>query len=185
MNERLNELKEKITTLWNDIPLKCKVGAALIIVCLLSSAISYNVGTSRNLSRELIAEKAAADEEYTQVVNLTEEQNEKLDELNAQISDAEAKIEDYSQTVEGYELEISDLENQIAEKQNAVQAETQTSGGSDTAPKAALSSESTVYVTKTGTKYHRNGCSSLSKSKIAMTLSDAVAKGYTPSHICN
>jgi competence protein ComEC len=42
----------------------------------------------------------------------------------------------------------------------------------------------TVYVTKTGTKYHRTGCRSLAKSSIPMTLKDAVAKGYGPCSIC-
>jgi competence protein ComEC len=43
----------------------------------------------------------------------------------------------------------------------------------------------TVYVTKTGTKYHRDGCRYLSKSKIAISLNDAIADGYTPCSICN
>lgn len=43
----------------------------------------------------------------------------------------------------------------------------------------------TVYVTKTGKKYHCDGCRSLRKSKIAMSLKDAKAKGYTACRICN
>ena len=42
-----------------------------------------------------------------------------------------------------------------------------------------------VYGTKTGAKYHVDGCKSLSKSKIQMTLSEAKAKGLTPCSICN
>lgn len=42
----------------------------------------------------------------------------------------------------------------------------------------------TVYVTKTGKKYHKDGCSSLSKSKIAISLNDAKAKGYEPCSKC-
>ena len=42
----------------------------------------------------------------------------------------------------------------------------------------------TVYVTKTGKKYHRDGCRYLSKSKIPMSLKDAIAKGYTPCSVC-
>jgi hypothetical protein len=40
-----------------------------------------------------------------------------------------------------------------------------------------------VYVTKTGTKYHKAGCSSLSKSAIPMTLAEA-AKQYGPCSRC-
>jgi competence protein ComEC len=42
----------------------------------------------------------------------------------------------------------------------------------------------TVYVTKTGKKYHRDGCQYLSHSKIKITLKDAKAAGYTPCSVC-
>lgn len=38
----------------------------------------------------------------------------------------------------------------------------------------------TVYTTKTGNKYHVEGCSSLSKSKIPISLNDAKSAGLTP-----
>ena len=44
--------------------------------------------------------------------------------------------------------------------------------------------EETVYVTKTGEKYDRNGCQYLSKSKRAIGLSDAKAAGYSPCSRC-
>lgn len=44
--------------------------------------------------------------------------------------------------------------------------------------------ETTVYVTKTGSKYHRSGCQYLSKSKIPISLSEARNK-YTPCSKCN
>jgi hypothetical protein len=42
----------------------------------------------------------------------------------------------------------------------------------------------TVYITRTGEKYHRDGCRYLSRSKIATTLKDAVANGYEPCSVC-
>jgi predicted chitinase len=42
----------------------------------------------------------------------------------------------------------------------------------------------TVYVTRTGKKYHDDGCRYLSKSKISATLSDAKDKGYTACSVC-
>jgi len=42
----------------------------------------------------------------------------------------------------------------------------------------------TVYVTKTGAKYHRDGCRYLSKSRIPISLSDA-KNGYGPCSVCN
>src|SRR5579859_2459918 len=41
----------------------------------------------------------------------------------------------------------------------------------------------TVYVTNTGTKYHREGCRHLAKSMKAMTLEQA-AKNYEPCSVC-
>lgn len=42
----------------------------------------------------------------------------------------------------------------------------------------------TVYVTNTGAKYHKEGCRYLSKSKIAINLSDAIAQGYGACKVC-
>jgi micrococcal nuclease len=41
-----------------------------------------------------------------------------------------------------------------------------------------------VYVTKTGAKYHQDGCRSLSKSRIPMSLDEA-ANRYSPCSICH
>lgn len=40
------------------------------------------------------------------------------------------------------------------------------------------------YVTKTGEKYHVDGCRSLSKSKIQISYNNAVARGYKPCSSC-
>lgn len=42
----------------------------------------------------------------------------------------------------------------------------------------------TVYVTKTGAKYHRSGCQYLKKSKIAISLDNAKSQGYTACSKC-
>lgn len=44
--------------------------------------------------------------------------------------------------------------------------------------------EETVYVTKTGEKYHRSGCGYLRQSKRAIELTEAKAAGYTPCSRC-
>ena len=43
----------------------------------------------------------------------------------------------------------------------------------------------TVYLTKSGSKFHREGCSSLSKSKIPISYEDAIARGFSPCGRCN
>lgn len=46
------------------------------------------------------------------------------------------------------------------------------------------SNSDVVYVTKSGTKYHKSGCSYLASSKIEISLSDAKAKGFSPCSRC-
>ena len=50
-------------------------------------------------------------------------------------------------------------------------------------PKAA-DDKTVVYVTKSGTKYHAEGCRYLSKSKIETTLGAAKEKGCTACSVC-
>lgn len=49
--------------------------------------------------------------------------------------------------------------------------------------KSTTESNLIVYITKTGTKYHNEGCRSLSRSKIGITIEEAKKK-YTPCSIC-
>lgn len=43
----------------------------------------------------------------------------------------------------------------------------------------------TVYITKTGKKYHSENCSSLRKSSIPIDLKEALSKGYNACSKCN
>jgi len=45
--------------------------------------------------------------------------------------------------------------------------------------------DTTVYITKTGSKYHSSGCSYLRKSSIPISLKDAKGRGLTPCSKCN
>ena len=45
-------------------------------------------------------------------------------------------------------------------------------------------SDKTVYITYTGTKYHKGGCRYLQKSRIAIELKEARAKGYSRCSVC-
>jgi hypothetical protein len=42
----------------------------------------------------------------------------------------------------------------------------------------------TVYITRTGKKYHRAGCRYLRQSSVPIKLKDAQANGYTPCSVC-
>jgi micrococcal nuclease len=51
-------------------------------------------------------------------------------------------------------------------------------------PASGQAEDLTVYVTNTGTKYHLETCKSLSRSKIPLSLGDAVRSGYEACAIC-
>ena len=50
---------------------------------------------------------------------------------------------------------------------------------------AASNGGEIVYITRTGECYHMGNCGYLRKSKIEITLSDAVSRGYRPCSRCN
>lgn len=54
----------------------------------------------------------------------------------------------------------------------------------DTPALQAQDRDTTVYITRTGKKYHRGGCGSLARSQIPISLPDARAKGYGPCSVC-
>lgn len=45
--------------------------------------------------------------------------------------------------------------------------------------------EETVYITRTGEKYHEDGCHHLRKSKFGIDREEAIRKGYTPCKNCH
>lgn len=46
-------------------------------------------------------------------------------------------------------------------------------------------SDSEVYITRTGSKYHLDECRYLRESKIPISLEDAKEQGYTPCKACD
>lgn len=49
---------------------------------------------------------------------------------------------------------------------------------------SAQTKEITVYITRTGKKHHRAGCSYLRSSSIPISLKEAKARGYAPCSRC-
>jgi beta-lactamase superfamily II metal-dependent hydrolase len=54
----------------------------------------------------------------------------------------------------------------------------------ETKPSVSTNKSTAVYITKTGKKYHRDGCRSLSKSKIQTTIGEAQKKGLESCDVC-
>jgi len=54
-------------------------------------------------------------------------------------------------------------------------------------PAAQMSQDATsetVYIMRSGNRYHRDGCRFLSQNKIKTTVKEAQAGGYTPCKVC-
>lgn len=93
---------------------------------------------------------------------------------------------------EGYKAGLAEVP-QAAAAQTDVQPsapeeprETETAAPAEAAAtiQGEQESQGTVYVTKSGTKYHREGCSYLSGGRTALGLADAKNQGYTPCSRC-
>ena len=61
---------------------------------------------------------------------------------------------------------------------------TETEAPSTVSEPTQKTSSDICYVTSSGTKYHRAGCSYLKKSKTQMTISEAKSCGYSPCSRC-
>ncbi|MBO1318336.1 hypothetical protein [Acanthopleuribacter pedis] len=55
---------------------------------------------------------------------------------------------------------------------------------SDSSATGGKDKSQTVYITKTGEKYHADGCRYLKKSKIIQTKQEAKEKGFDPCSVC-
>lgn len=66
----------------------------------------------------------------------------------------------------------------------AAASETSSIIASETTDGTAQAVSNTVYITKTGSKYHNSGCKYLAKSKIPIELSEAKKLGYTACSVC-
>lgn len=130
----------------------------------LSDSGDYDSAISVLNSIESTEEVKVLTAEYKELKNKQEE-TKKQEELKKQ-----QEIDRQQQEAQLQQQEAQ-LQVQQQEQQERVQAETQ-------------NNSLAVYITKTGEKYHRDGCRYLSKSKIQISLSDA-RKSYSPCSVCN
>lgn len=107
-------------------------------------------------------------------------------EISQDVEATEAIAQQKAEKEARAQAEAEEAARAQAEAEAAAQAEAEAEARrqSEQAP-SIQTNEQTVYITKTGEKYHNSGCSSLRKSKIPISLSDAEARGYTPCKNCH
>lgn len=110
-----------------------------------------------------------------------------LDEAKTQeIADAKAEAQRAAEEEAARQAEAERQAAEEAERQAAAEAEAARQAEAAAAAEAeAQRNEQTVYITDTGSKYHESWCSSLRKSKHAISLSEAQARGYGPCKNCH
>jgi hypothetical protein len=110
---------------------------------------------------------------------------------DARVAQLEAKVDRAIATIAALDTRLAALERRTSSFPPVPRPAPGTAPAPTPPPPAGMTEPSnpeprevTVYVTRTGTKYHRAGCSYL-KSSIPMLLSKAKAEGYTPCSRCN
>lgn len=167
--------------------------AALVAVIILGVAGNVFLGNQLYDSRQENA--LLADQMDSQTASLEAEidsLNGELSALESSVGEKDSKISELESEVETLEAQVKTLEAQLAEKSKPASSSgsssssgsTSSSGSSGSTSSASDTQSVTVYVTRTGEKYHRSGCRYLSNSKIPISLSNARASGYTACSVC-
>ena len=105
---------------------------------------------------------------------------------SAQCARQEAEGARSSGYAEGYRAAAEEHENDYGSTQEHVYEEPSYSDSSSNSSSSGETSSVsyTVYITDTGSKYHRSGCQYLSNSKIPIDINEAKAQGYTACSRC-
>lgn len=193
---------------------KSKKNIAIFVLAILLLFSIFGTSSSskeKDLNSQIANLSSSLSEKEEQITNL-QNTNKELKEEKQTLEEEKKKLEDEKQNLEGeknsLEEEKKNLNTKIEELQktssinnnsqsqnssvntpNKVTTQATSQSTSQTTTKTTTSTTNTnsavVYVTKTGEKYHRAGCSYLKNSKIEMSLSDAKNKGYTACSKCN
>ena len=173
---------------------------ALAVLLLISGCAAERVRDTQIKYEALLDEQTALVEKYEDLdVHHTRLQTDyddlevRCDNVEARCDDLESQLLELSERVllleiESVELRIQLLEYEAANKteqeneSNIVSTEQQPQEPSESQIQI-FDSGGTVYITKTGSKYHRDGCSYL-KSQIAIDLNVAISQGYTACSRC-
>lgn len=141
--------------------------------------------------------------ENTGLQQTNEDLQEENEVLQIQIDDLQPKVDALNSQVQTLTTEKTNLQNQVSsltdsnkslqsQIDNLKKSDSSSSGGSSsrsssgplTNASASTQQSRTVYITDTGSKYHRAGCRYLKKSQHAISLSEAKRLGYTACSVC-
>lgn len=206
-----NQMKQK-KSFWKDKKNVAIVILSFLLFCMIigvsseptPSGNASNLKSGANIVAQEDTEIRKQLEEAQNTIKYLNEKIEKNDEVQEEAELNKSKIVEYENQLQALQIEKANLETKVSElntekeslqsqlneaNQKQVAATQQASSAPVSAPAIHHEEEHhintyTVYVTNTGSKYHRDGCSYL-KSKIAIDKDSAVAQGYTACSRCN
>ncbi len=196
-NEFIKNMKEKIKNIIS------KENAKTIIIIILSILLLSSIllgNTKRNMELNNQVENLTSQiENFKKHIN---DLNAKLDKSKKDLTENENQINNLQtqkETLEKDKQKLQEENNNLETKNNELNQEveqlkiskaskstsTNYSLSSQKSVSTAYSNSYTVYITNTGNKYHRDGCSYLRKSQKSIDKNSAIAQGYTPCSRCN
>lgn len=186
LEEQIKNLKGK-SKFFNFI-LNGKNTAIIILSFLLFiSIIAYPTdSTTQNLNNQVLSLNQQIKENNSELDKLQKQIND-LQNVNQTLLDSNKKLEEEKQNLESEKNELSQKLEE-AQKISSSTSNSTTQESLNSTSTLAVSSDSqgnTVYITKTGKKYHRSNCSYLKNSKISININTAKSKGYTACSKCN
>lgn len=161
-------LEEKNTTLSNEL-----------------TQAKEKIKSLEDTNQTLIKEK----EDLTAKLNSTtstEELQKTIDEKNQYILNLEAQVGSLTAEKAQAEAQNGILQQQLESSKKTSSASTTTNKSTkSTSSQSSTDTSATVYITDTGSKYHRGSCSYLRSSKYSISKNSAISQGYTACSRCN
>lgn len=176
---------------WKD-PKLIIIACSLVLNLILGSMAYTYYGQAADLEEiqhrndNLIAENVSLQDENANLQTQVDELQPTIDDLNAQVQSLTTEKTDLQNQVTQLTDNNKNLQSQIDSLKSSSGSSSGNSSSSSSSVTAASSTPQsrTVYITNTGSKYHRSGCRYLSKSKNAISLSEAQRLGYTACSVC-
>ena len=154
-----------------------------IAIVILSVLLFFSIGISDENSNSTYLKNQVSDLN-NQLIELKNE-NDKLNLSLSETNEKNNELEKELNAVKEENQELISSKNKSLSTSTTTQTTATSASPSTATTNSGISNSYTVYVTKTGSKYHRDGCRYLSKSQIAKSKNDAISQRYTPCSVCN
>lgn len=157
-----------------------KVISMLLALLTVLSGANLFVGLSNTYRiSQLENAPAVIIEEYSEV---TESQS--LPEATEEATFNSTTTEKVTETNAESTADLTDSDTTVKESTSPVTEKEEKDTTSTTVKETEESNSGFCFVTASGTKYHKDGCSYLKKSKTKMTVDEAKRNGYSPCSRC-